>query len=208
MIHHSNKTLAYILAIFLFTSLEAKDFGIQGELFSIEEENFLSILRKQLSSRFSLDAYKKLLKDTEERAKHPKSPLVPPDASKNRVHYYDPTFTAEETFKDAKGNVIVSKGTQVNPLKELRLSSSLLFINGDNPEHLKWAHQQKGSFKWILVQGDPFELELQEKRPIYFDQNGFSVSKFKIQHIPARVTQAGTLLKIEEVALQLQENLP
>jgi conjugal transfer pilus assembly protein TraW len=204
MIKTLNKTLVYVLAFSFSIPAEAKDFGIQGELFSIKEENLLLALQKQLSSKFSAAAYKQLLKETEERAKHPKSPLVPSDAQQNHMYYYDPTFTAEETIKDSKGNVMVSKGTQVNPLKNLQLSSGLLFLNGDNPSHLKWARQQEGLFKWVLVQGNPYELELEEQRPIYFDQHGFSLSKFKIQHIPARVTQDGILLKIEEIALKEQ----
>ena len=203
MIKTLNKTFVYILAFYLFPA-EAKDFGIQGELFAIKEENLLVALQKQLSSKFSAAAFRQLLKETEERAKHPKSPLVPPDAQQNRIYYYDPTFTAAETIKDSKGTVIVSKGTQVNPLKTLRLTSGLLFLNGDNPSHLKWARQQEGLFKWVFVQGNPYEMELKEQRPAYFDQHGFSISKFKIQHIPARVTQEGTLLKIEEIALKEQ----
>lgn len=204
MIKTLNKILAYSLAFYLSIPAEAKDFGIQGELFCIKEENLLLALQKQLSTHFSASAFRQILKETEERAKHPTSPLVPPEAQQNRMYYYDPTFTAEETIKDPKGNVIVSKGTQVNPLKNLRLSSGLLFLNGDNPSHLQWARQQEGLFKWVLVQGNPYEMELKEQRPIYFDQHGFSISKFKIQHIPARVTQDGIRLKIEEIALKEQ----
>lgn len=186
----------------LIMPLECKDFGIQGELFAIEEENMISTLQKQLSSSFSPESLKKLCKEAGERAKHPVSSKIIPNACEHRIFYYDPTYIAPETITDTKGNIIVLKGTPFNPLKQLQLSSGLLLFDGDNPAHVQWAREQKESFKWILVHGNPFELELQEKRPVYFDQNGFSATKFQLQQIPARVTQEGSRLKIEEIVLK------
>ena len=54
---------------------------------------------------------------------------------------------------------------------------------------------------------NPFKLEEQKNRPVYFDQNGFLIDKFKLEHIPARLSQDGLLLKIEEVSLQASEAL-
>lgn len=191
--------LTYLCAII---PLDCKDFGIQGELFAIEEESMISVLQKQLSSQFSQESLKKRFKEATERAKHPVPSRIIPNAHEPRIFYYDPTYTAPETITDPKGNVIVLKGTRFNPLKQIQLSSGLLFLDGDNPAHIQWAREQKGVFKWILVHGSPFELELQEKRPIYFDQNAFSSTKFQLQQIPARVTQEGSHLKIEEIVLK------
>jgi hypothetical protein len=121
--------------------------------------------------------------------------------SKSRVFHYDPTYVVPESVTDGQGKVIARKGATVNPLKGLELSSGLLFLDGTNPAHIQWAAKQKGSFKWILVRGNPFALEEQEKRPVYFDQNAFTTKKLRIQHVPARVTQDGLKLKIEEVPI-------
>jgi len=207
MIKIFKQSFAYALFLCLCLEIpaEGKDFGIQGELFSIAEENILLVLQRQISSKFSANAYQKLLKEAEEKAKHPISKVPLPEATKTIIYYYDPTIIVPETITDPDGRVIVAKGTKVNPLKNLQLFSGLLFLDGENPRHVQWAREQKGSYKWILVHGNPFELEKQEQRPVYFDQNGISVSKFRFKHIPVRVTQDDLRLKIEEIALLQQE---
>lgn len=206
MVKSSENFLAYLLlaCLILIVPADGKNFGIHGELFPLKEENILLVLQKQLASQFSAEAFQKLLKITEENAKHPKLRAVPPNTKESRIFYYDPTYTASESIFDTRGHTIVLKGTKVNPLTKMQLSTGLLFFDGDNSSHLKWAREQKGPFKWVLVKGNPFELELQENRPVYFDQNGFSIHKFHLQHIPARITQEGTLLKIEEIAVDEQ----
>jgi conjugal transfer pilus assembly protein TraW len=196
---------ALFLGLVLEIPVEGKDFGIQGELFSIVEENIIHVLQKQSLTKFSPTAYQRLLKQAEEKAKHPVPRFLLPEATKNNTFYYDPTFIAPETIHDRHGTVIVEKGTKINPLKELQLPSGLLFLDGENPQHIQWAREQKGSYKWILLHGNPFELEKQEKRPVYFDQNGFSVSKFHFKHIPVRITQEGLQLKVEEIAISKPE---
>jgi len=198
---------ALFLSFCLSTCLEAKDFGILGETFCIQEESILSFFQRQLSAKFSPAAYQQLLKNTAERAKYPISPAVPADAIQSAVYYYDPSFIAQETITDSLGTTLVTKGTLINPLQTVRLSSGLLFFDGNNPTHINWARKQQGNYKWILVQGSPFELEKQENRPIYFDQNGFSAHKFQLTHIPARITQEGLRLKIEEIPVYNQEPL-
>lgn len=189
------------------SSLMGKDFGLRGELFPIVEENLILVLQKRLSSNPSHNPVQPLLKKIEEKAKHPKLKFVPPNATKNRTFHYDPSYTVPASIKNEKGIVIVQQGTKINPLKHLPLSSTLLFFDGNNPAHIQWAEAQKDPTKWILVDGNPFKLEEQKNRPVYFDQNGFLIDKFKLEHIPARLSQDGLLLKIEEVSLQASEAL-
>lgn len=204
------KILSYLCFLCLGFSfpLESKDFGIQGELFSILEENLILFLQKQLSSKNPAPTSQTLIEQIKERAKHPKLSFVPTNATQNRISYYDPTYIVPESIKDKAGNIIVQKGTQINPLKHLPLSNILLFFDGNNPHHIEWAREQKEPAKWILVTGNPFKLEEQEKRPVYFDQNGFSINKFKLEHIPVRITQEGLLLKIEEIHLKDEKVIP
>ena len=53
-----------------------------------------------------------------------------------------------------------------------------------------------------LVKGKPLDLEAKEKLPTYFDQFGSLTHKLKIKHVPAKVTQEGLQLKIEEILLE------
>ena len=191
-----------LLSLFWLFPVDGKDFGIQGELFPIEEENLILFLQKQLSSKIYAVTHLPFSTLQEDLTRQIQLKDVPPEAHVGRTFYYDPTFTVNEPISDHHGTIIVPQGTRINPLRETTLSSGLLFFDGTNPSHIAWAQNQKGDFKWILVRGNPFELEQQEKRPVYFDQKRFSLSKFQIQNIPARVTQEVLLLKIEEIALK------
>lgn len=114
----------------------------------------------------------------------------------------DLTFRVDRDIQDTKGTLIAKKGTMVNPLERIQLSSGLLFFDGSKESHLAWARQQTGDFKWILVDGKPIEIEEKEKRPVYFDQKGAYTSRFQIKNIPAKVIQKGKHLLIEEIALR------
>ncbi len=198
--------LTFVLMLSCFPSLLAKDFGIKGELFQVTEESLIAVMQQMYTQKSAIQTIDTTLQTIQSSAKHPRSTKIPPTAKCHQTYYYDPSFITKETITDVKGTVIFPKGTKVNPLQHLKLSTGLLFLDGDNIDHLQWARTQASSFKWILVKGDPFYLEEQEKRPVYFDQQGYSVSKFRIQHIPARISQEGTRLKIEEFAPTELEN--
>lgn len=202
------RNLTYILlfCFFQISVCEAKDFGIQGELFPILEENLVSVLQQRLHS----DAKNpRILQDQiKKKISLPKLASIPQEASENRTFYYDPTYTSKETIRDSKGKILIHKGTNTNPLQEISLTHGLLFLDGKNPKHIKWALQQLGSFHWILVDGNPFKLEEEQHRPVFFDQQSYLISKFNIQHVPARVSQEGHRLKIEEIHLPEEETLP
>ncbi|HNA61786.1 MAG TPA: hypothetical protein PKW79_01760, partial [Rhabdochlamydiaceae bacterium] len=70
--------MSYRHLIFLFLGylcwthpIKANDFGIQGKLFSIEEENLMTVLQKKLSQRLSSVDLQELLKKIGRNAKHP-----------------------------------------------------------------------------------------------------------------------------------------
>lgn len=195
------KGFSIVLVLSLFcVVLEAKDLGIQGERFPIQEEDLANVFHRALMDQLSSESMQEITRDLKVKAHKPK-PVLLSEAPSSRIHYFDPTYTVQEPIKDHNGAILFRKGSTLNPLKKIRLSSGLLFIDGDNPAHLLWARKLQGEFKWILVKGQPLFLESQEKRPIYFDQSGFLTSKLHIQSVPAKVTQEGELLRIEEVAI-------
>ena len=179
-----------------------KDFGRMGQVFPIEEESFLEFIQRSFLPG-ALD--QKMVQAKQKLFEQAKSPLPVKGikvAETSRSFLLDISFTVKKDVKDLKGRVIVQAGTKINPLEKLHLSSGLLFLDGDEEKQLCWARQQKGEFKWLLVKGKPAELEISEKRPIYFDQEGLYSSRFLIENIPARIVQKGKYLLVEEVGLE------
>ena len=100
--------------------------------------------------------------------------------------------------------MIVKKGTVVNPLDRVSLSSTLLFFDGDDAAQIAWVGREQllhQKVKLILTTGSVKDVANHFKQAIYFDLNGFLISKFQIQALPARVLQKDKRLEVCEVVL-------
>lgn len=193
----------------LLTSLTipigAQDFGVHGATYPIEEEDLIEYIQNKIHSLDdqAISAIQtKVCGLYKDRFQRPKPIEWLARAAKHESHYFDPTIITKEDIKDEKGKVIILKGTCYNPLEHISLSQDLLFFDGDQAEHIKWAKSFGSQTKWVLINGNPLELEEQEKRPIFFDQYGLLSKKLSIKAVPARITQEGKLLKIELVPLE------
>lgn len=180
------------------------DLGINGHTFPIEEENLLVYLKSKLNliSKDTCDLIQKELSEKYlTKAREPKA-IYLPTAKQSRYFLLDPSITVSEDIVDHENNMIITKGTQLNPLKIYALEAPLLFFDGSQDKQIAWAKNENEKSTWILVKGKPLELEQAIKKPIYFDQSGFLATKFGITHIPAKVSQDGLLLKIEEIPIE------
>lgn len=174
------------------------DLGIQGTVYGIEEENLLEYILAK-TEKVTLPDQEKFREKQIETFKKPQRVELG-EASENKTYFFDPKVRVQEDIKDNEGLVVVKKGTVFNPLKTVSLNQDLIFFDGTKKEHLQWAEINPKS-KWILINGDPIELEKEFNRPIYFDQSGAITKKLKIQNVPAKVSQQGLNLKIEEIFL-------
>lgn len=189
----------------VFSVVEAKDLGRQGHVFSIEEEDLLMMLKNRtknlnekvdsLSVQFKKECCSKIKMPT---------PINLSSASVYSVKYMDPTVCLEQDIKNHLGEVIISKGSCINPLEIIEHLDALLFFDADNTSQLEWAKKQNKLVKWVLTKGKPLEIEEQESYPVYFDQFGLLVEKFQIRYLPAKVSREGLKLKIEEIPLRDQ----
>lgn len=189
----------------LMGPLSAKDLGLHGSHFSIEEEDFLQHIQHKLSALSSEQKMylEKQLKDHYiALAEEPPAVEGLREASAYRTYTVDPSITVAADITDHEGRIIVPQGTVLNPLTLCGLTEELLFLDGDQPSHLEWARQQSPTAKWILVKGKPLALEHTENRKIYFDQFGLLSRKFRLLHIPAKVSQDGMRLKVEEIPIK------
>lgn len=190
-----------ILCFYLVMSnfLHAKDFGVFGHTFRIEEESLLEYLRNRLANMTNEDV---VLLNEKIKQKYLKLAEKPPsitleESKSYRIFFWDPSITVAHDILDHEGKIIVAQGSTVNPLKICPISSQLLFIDGDNPAHIDWAKTQDRQAKWVLVNGKPLELEEKENRAIYFDQFGYLTQKFGIKKVPAKVSQSKDSFKIQ-----------
>lgn len=188
-----------IVSNLLIFSLTAKDLGVYGHTFPVIEKSLLQYIKDKFQgfSENEIDLInKRIQSEYVSKIANPLSVGLP-ETETYRCFFYDPTIYASKTIIDKKGTIIVPKGKRYNPLDTINLSEDLLFFDGKNQKHIEWAQKNKG--KWILTNGSPIDLEKSLKRPVYYDQMGKITLQMGIKSIPAKVSQLGSKLKVEEI---------
>lgn len=193
-----------LIFLMFFSVSYAQDFGVHGHVYPIEEPCLLTYIQEKLfkmQSDGELVLRQEALKNAvSHRLQNPASVPGLISTQKPRSFYYDPSITLPRDLKNQNGVLIHGKGTRVNALSYRSLSRKLLFIQGENADHLAFAQKLKG-LKVILVSGNPFQTHELLKEPVYFDQGGVLVKKLGINQVPALVSQEGMRLKIQEIQL-------
>ena len=193
------------------SSLEAQDLGTQnvgcyGETFAIAEKSLLTVITEKLQAiqqSGKLDLHQHVIqKRMAKQALQPEPVKVVQHTKVPRTFTFDPTFVLDHDIHDHKGRILYTKGTTINPLHQVSLTKPLLFVDGD--AHMSWVKEQlrqHPTAKLILVKGKPLDHEEDLGRPVYFDQGGVLCRRLRLTQVPAKVTQEGDHLLINECSL-------
>ena len=199
---------------------QAKDLGVYGETFPIEEKSLLEAIKTKLQALAAsgkLEEHQKIiLRKAKEQLNRPPVPTnwKIQKTTEPRSFDWDPSITVPYDLKDHKGQVFHRKGTKVNPLDTHPFRYPFLFVDGDDENQVAWAIRQHQAAKAlnkpkiVLVQGAPLEWSQKLGLPIYFDQSGVLVKKFGITQVPARVFQKEKRLVVDEIELRGEVPLP
>lgn len=189
----------------------AADLGTWGDLYPVVEKDMLSLITQRLEQLQRSGEWPKQMEAFKERViSNSQRPAPVPGISRTAKYasrYFDPSVQIAEDLKDDKGRVFARKGEVMNPLKFVPFMQTLYFINGDDPDQVKWVKHQKPEtlqVKIILVKGDIPKTSAALDSRIYFDQNGVLCERFGIKQVPARITPApsGERLHIESVPVE------
>ncbi|OYU37390.1 type-F conjugative transfer system protein TraW [Novosphingobium sp. PASSN1] len=205
------RSLALVLAFALCASTNqaaARDYGLHGAVWSIAEPDLLEQIHARLThleaSGETARLNAALQRRTVAKVERPDPVSGLAHATTTRTWTFDPTITVSADIRDARGVVIIARGTKVNPLDTVPLRSPLVFLGGDDPAALDWAAAKFGKRhpKVILVSGAPLALMKARQMRVFFDQGGTLVRHFGIRAVPAVVEQKGRVLQITEQALK------
>lgn len=201
------RKLLVIICMLYLPIVSAKDYGAFGKTYVIAEQDFLEYIQQKIKGMQASGAWDVLqseFKDRVEKHVMRPTPHLLPRAVEARTWVFNPSISVPYDVKDNKGEVIVKKGTLVNPLDRVSLSSALLFFDGDDAAQIAWVGREQQlhqKVKLILTTGSVKDVANHFKQAIYFDLNGFLISKFQIQALPARVLQKDKRLEVCEVVL-------
>lgn len=183
------------------TSLSAKDFGVQGKIFKIQETSLLQYIIQKLQKmnedgtlKSKMEGQAKVLS---QKSLSPKKVENISLSEEEKISFFDPSIEVSQDIKDHKGRIIHLKGTKLNPLDQVQWGKPWVFLDGTHPGHREYAKTHPDETV-VLVSGKPEDLENNVNRPVYFDQLGGLTQKFGITHVPCRVSQDGKRLKVHE----------
>lgn len=207
------RKIGFLCSIILTISLnqsQAKNLGVVGDVWVIQEQNLLSLIEERLSEKFDGKSEDEIRKEIEKRIT--KNILQPPAielprAKENSERIFDPSFTLEKDIADHKGKVFAKKGQIINPFDATPFNRTLIFINGDDEEQIKWFKSFKPEteiVKTILIKGNLKEVTEKLDIDLYFDQNQALIKRFSIKSVPTVIDEkkGKKLLRIREFAVQ------
>jgi len=199
--------IAMLVLFSIFPLCHAKNIGTIGEVYLIDEMDFLDFIKQKASLVEKNGGVTHLEDSMRNKAKEYRDRPTPIEnvthSEKPKSWLFDPSIILDHDILSAEGKLIAKSGTRVNPLSFVRLNKTLIFIDADDEKETAWAIQLdkkiKGQDKIILVKGSLLQEEKRFSKAIYFDQAGRLTKHFNISHVPAVVSQEGILLRISEV---------
>jgi len=191
--------------------VSAKDLGVWGEVWPIEESDLLEQVEETLEALQRSGEWARMEEEARARARErleapPPVPGIVP-AVEPRSWLHDPAIVVREDVVGPGGSVIAPAGTRIEPLSHRPMTQTLLFIDGTRPVEVEWALAQVAPTRIVLLAGRPFDLARARGRAFYFDQGGVLSQRFGIEATPARMRQEGLKLRIEEVPLRGADSL-
>lgn len=181
----------------------ARDMGKLGKVYQIGEEDLIKVMQRRFAKLEESGELAKKHEEGREAAKkymeRPPGTYVP-RAQKYKAKIFDPTYTVPEDIKAIDGQVLIKAGTKVNPLDYQPMIKQMCFIDGDDPDQVKWLMKycKDPAFSLpILVRGNLMDLMREKKVRLYFDQRGWYIQKLKIEAVPTVVRQSGRIFYVE-----------
>lgn len=202
--------LVAAMAVFACSPAMARDYGQQGAVFSVLEQDLLETIEfklKALQANGGIDRMNRALAERTERKVRRPDPVAGISlATRERTWTYDPSMVMDHEVRDKQGNIIARAGQRVNPLELLVVRQAMVFIDGDDPAQMNWALKRYTAFnaKLIMVKGAPLDSMTRHQRRFYFDQGGTLVERFGIKAVPAVVEQHGMVMRVREIPVPLQ----
>ena len=140
--------------------LAAKDLGVQGDLWPVQEQSMLSMIKQRLKSMEASGELADMQAQFKERVVQntlrPKSVEGLQTDTQSHTHRVDPTVSVAADMADQNGRLFARKGQRINPLETVSLPGPLYFLDADDKRQTDWLKQQPVELnrKVILVKGN------------------------------------------------------
>ncbi len=197
--------------VLLAGTASAKDLGVRGAVWPVEEPDLLDEIEKRLGNMKTSGELARANRQAVERARaRIEAPERVPDiqpARERRTRLFDPSVEVERDILAPDGALLAAGGTRINPLEKHPLTRDLLFIDGTRQVEVDWAIAREKPSVIVLLAGRPLELMRAHGRAFFFDQGGRLARRFRLRVTPSLINVEGQFLRITEVPLEDEKNL-
>jgi len=191
------------LAVALVAPVQAKDLGVEGQIFEPIEEDMRIMLMRLLARQDWSESAKDLEDSARSYTKNLPAYLLP-RADKTETVWKDVGIVVTEDIYlpwvdwetgsvfEPTPKLAVQKGTYLNPIAKLPAAAieRLFIFDATDPEQLAFAkdlmRQDIPQLNFMLVAGDPGELSQEMNRPVYHPP-ATMLDKFHVTKVPSLV---------------------
>ena len=200
----------------------AETLGVRGRTYAPDadaREQFKDVVRRKQASgeldRFWVEYRDKAVRDIKNPA-----PLAIRTSYGQRSIFNPARFTISSDYRDQNGALLVARGTVIEPLRRLPLTTGLIFADGRDLAQIDYAvkRSQAEPLKIVLTAGSALALRQRYREhgavgglggvggkgvPFYFDQRAMVINSLKalygleISSVPALLRQEGSGLRVE-----------
>lgn len=195
--------ITIVICVFALPAI-AKEIGVTGRTYAIAERDALD----ELEERSRKVDWQKHLKAIKPGNYRPANLMVLPKARKTNTFLVDMAYTLENDIYNDKGKLLYPKGYTFNPLDFIKYQKTLVVIDGDDSDQLRWF--QTSSLKnrldvsLFITQGASLEIAKKIKRPVYYATSPL-IARFQLKALPSIVKAKGKNMEVEEIAVQRGE---
>lgn len=192
-----------LLCISLLPAM-AKDLAVTGRTYGIAERDALD----ELEGRVKAVDWQKHLKSIKPANYRPANLISLPRAIKTQTFLVDMSYTLENDIVNDKGELIYPKGYMFNPLDYIQYKRTLVIINGEDPDQIRWFRsselKKRLDVSLFITHGASLELAKKMKRPVFYATNSL-IGRFQLKAVPSIIKANGRNMEINEVVVHRSE---
>lgn len=183
----------------------AKDFGVHGPIFEIEERSVLEVFMEAMRAKEAsgeIDALREEMQAKTRAAIERPTPVEGVAIAEEPYEYLvDLSVTVERDLADHNGQVFARAGTVINPLDYQYFEKTIIMIDGDDLRQVAFAARtgDETNTYIVMVNGNPVDTSNQHGRRFWFDVSGEMARKFELRHVPAIIQEDYPYMRVTVV---------
>ena len=191
-----------LCAVLFAVTAQAKVLGNIGATYDIAEKDALVEIEARAKG---IDWSEVLKRKSIEEYDGPEERVHLPRADRGRTYSVDMTYSLTMDVPDGRGGILYPQGYTFNPLDYVVLSRTLVVINGNDPDQVRWyaasAYRGRLDVMLLLTEGSYRKLGRKLDAPPYYADTRV-IGRLQLAAVPSVIRQEGKMLLVEEIDVQ------